>query len=320
MTFLDALWTTIAPRGAGPITKGIGRGLWSLGIRIHRSREGGAHGLLTLAGPLLLITALLTWVAGLWGGWLLVFSAEPATVLTSLTKEPASFVERVYYVGFVLFTLGTGDYVPAAGAWQVLSNLASLSGLVVVTLSITYVLPVVSAVVAKRQLAGSIHSLGRRPEELVQRCWDGAGFGGLDQHLPALASALETHSQRHLAYPVLHYFHSDDRHTALGPALAVLDDGLLLLSHGVAPDVRPAPAVLAPARSTVESFLGTLHESFIRGASSPPPSPHLGSLRDAGIPVVQPKEFDAAVAETSHRRKLLLGFVQDSGWGGRSSF
>lgn len=311
VTLLDALWTTIAPRGAGPITKRVARGLWALGLSVHRRRS--AHGLLTLIGPSLLVTATLVWVAGLWAGWLLVFSAEPETVIASLSKEPASLVERVYYVGFVLFTLGTGDYVPGGGLWQVLSVLASLSGLSVITLAITYVLSVVSAVATKRQLAGSIHSLGRTPSDLVGRAWDGGGFSGLEQQLPAIASALELHTQRHLAYPVLHYFHSADRRTALGPAVAVLDDALLLLAEGVAPSARPAPAVVAPTRSTIASFLGTLSEAFIEEADVPPPLPDLDGLAEAGIPVVEDGSAETA-AGASHRRRLLLGLVRDAGW------
>ena len=300
VTLLDALWTTIAPRGAGPITKRVARGLWALGLSVHRRRS--AHGLLTLIGPSLLVVATLVWVAGLWAGWLLVFSAEPETIVASLSKEPASLVERVYYVGFVLFTLGTGDYVPEGGLWQVLSVLASLSGLSVITLAITYVLSVVSAVATKRQLAGSIHSLGQTPSDLVGRAWDGDGFSGLEQQLPAIASALELHTQRHLAYPVLHYFHSADRRTALGPAVAVLDDALLLLAEGV-----------APTRSTIASFLGTLSEAFIEEADMPPPLPDLKGLTEAGIPVVEDGSAETA-AGASHRRRLLLGLVRDAGW------
>ena len=312
VTLLDALWTTIAPRGAGPVTKRLARGLWSLGLSVHRRRS--AHGLLTLIGPSLLVVATLAWVAGLWAGWLLVFSAEPGTVVTSLSKEPASLVERVYYVGFVLFTLGTGDYVPEGGVWQVLSVLASLSGLSVITLAITYLLSVISAVAAKRQLAGSIHSLGGTPTDVVRQAWDGGGFSGLEQQLSAIASALEIHTQRHFAYPVLHYFHSADRRTALGPAVAVLDDALLLLAEGVAPDVRPTPAVVAPTRSTVASFLSTLNESFIEEANESPPSPPLRLLKEAGVPVVGEGAFAEAVDQAAQRRRLLRGFVRDSGW------
>ena len=190
VALLDALWTTIAPRGAGPLSRWIARAWWAARLGVHRHRAGGAHRLLAFAGPALLVIAFLTWVGLLWAGWLLVFSAEPGAVVGSTSREPASLAGRVYYVGFVLFTLGTGDYVPVGGMWEVLSAVASLSGLFVVTLAITYVLSVVSAVAAKRHLAGSIHSLGETPTRLVLQAWDGsAGASASSSSRSATTSA-----------------------------------------------------------------------------------------------------------------------------------
>jgi hypothetical protein len=313
-TLFDALWTTIVPHGAGPLSKRIARGWWSASLWVHRRSGGGAHGILSLAGPALLVVAFLVWVGLLWAGWLLLLSAEPGAVVASSSNAPASLAGRVYYVGFVLFTLGTGDYVPVGGTWEVLSAVASLSGLFVVTLAITYVLSVVSAVAAKRQLAGSIHSLGDTPADLVGRAWDGSGFSGLDQHLPSLASALEHHNQRHLAYPVVHYFHSGDRRTALGLAVATLDDALLILAEGVEPHARPAPAVVEPTRRTVQGFLDTLSDAFISPADAAPPVPDLATVISAGVPTRATDEFERAVAREAPRRRLLRGLVEDGGW------
>jgi hypothetical protein len=313
-TFFDALWTTIAPYGAGPLSKRIARGCWAASLWVHRRRAGGAHGLLAFAGPALLVTGFLVWVGLLWAGWVLLFSAEPGAVVASTSNAPADLAGRVYYVGFVLFTLGTGDYVPVGGTWEVLSAIASLSGLFVVTLAITYVLSVVSAVAAKRRLAGSIHSLGDTPADLVRRAWDGSGFAGLDQHLPSLGSELEYHDQRHAAYPILHYFHSTERRTALGPAVAVLDDALLILAKGVASDARPAPAIVEPTRRTVGSFLDTLGDVFIEPSDEPPPTPDSAAVTSAGIPTEAAGDFKRAVERGAHRRRLLRGLVEDGGW------
>ncbi len=311
-TLFDALWTTIAPHGAGPLSKRLARGWWAASLWIHR--RVGAHGLLSFAGPALLVVAFLVWVGLLWAGWLLLFSAEPGSVVASASDAPADLAGRVYYVGFVLFTLGTGDYVPVGGTWEVLSAVASLSGLFVVTLSITYVLSVVSAVAAKRQLAGSIHSLGETATDLVCRAWDGSGFSGLDQHLPSLASALEHHNQQHLAFPLVHYFHSGDRRTALGPAVAVLDDALLILAEGVEPHMRPARAVVEPTRRTVQGFLETLSDAFITPADAAPPVPDLAVVASAGIPTGTGGNFERAVERAGYRRRLLRGLVEDGGW------
>lgn len=311
VALLDALWTTIVPRGAGPLTKRIARGWWAASLWVHRRRPGGAHGLLALAGPAILVVGFSAWVLLLWAGWTLLFSADPGAVVDAGSKAPAELWARVYYVGFVLFTLGTGDYVPAGASWQVASAAASLSGLFVVTLAITYVISVVSAVAEKRQLAGAIHALGSSAPEIVAQAWDGSGFDGLDQHLPPLGKQLELHHQRHLAYPVLHYFHSTERRAALGPAVAAFDDALLLLSEAVAEDARPAPAVVDPPRRAVSAFLSRLGEAFVEPAGEAPPPPATDALRCAGIPLAS--EYGAGPGD-ARRRKLLRGLVEDGGW------
>lgn len=41
----------------------------------------------------------------------------------------ASVPARIYCAGFVVFTLGVGDFVAATGTWQVVTALASVVGL-----------------------------------------------------------------------------------------------------------------------------------------------------------------------------------------------
>ena len=271
---------------------------------VHRRRSGGAHGLLALAGPAILVVGFSAWVLLLWSGWTLLFSADPGAVVDAGSKAPAELWARVYYVGFVLITLGTGDYVPVGAPWQVASAAASLSGLFVVTLAITYVISVVSAVAEKRQLAGAIHALGSSAPEIVAQAWDGSGFDGLDQHLPPLGKQLELHHQRHLAYPVLHYFHSTERRAALGPAVAAFYDALLLLSEAVAESARPP-------RRAVAAFVSRLGEAFVEPSDEVPPPPATDPLRRAGIPLAP--EYGAGLGDAD-RSRLLRGLVEDGGW------
>ncbi|MEP0546345.1 MAG: potassium channel family protein [Rhodothermales bacterium] len=313
LVLLDALWTTLAPHGAGPVTKGLARGLWSLALAVHRA-AGGTHRLLAVVGPALLFLAFLWWVAGLWTGWVLVFESADGSVARAQTGEPADLASTVYFVGFTLFTMGNGDYVPTTDGWEIATAVAALSGLFVVTLAITYLVPVVSAVAAKRKLAAHLDDLGRSPVEIVLTAWDGSGFSSFEQHLGQIIPELEMHTQRHLAYPVVHYFHSTERRTAAGPAIVAFAEALGLLSHAVAPDVRPAPAVLVPAHRAVEGYLGTLRRGFVTAAADPLPHPSLQDLADAGIPVVDAGEFDQAQRADAQEGRLLHALVRDTGW------
>lgn len=60
----------------------------------------------------------------------------------------------------MLFSLGNGGYQPASGVWEIVMVVATLNGLLVLTLAITFLVPVVGAVAQRRQQAALIHALG----------------------------------------------------------------------------------------------------------------------------------------------------------------
>ncbi len=168
-------------------------------------------------GSLCLLSISASWIALLWLGWWLLFTAHPASIVHSSTGAVASATERVYFIGFTLFTLGNGDFVPTGRTLAGGDGAGLIERPLFVTLSITYLTPVLSATMDKRQLAAVIHDLGVTPTEIVANSWDGEGFDDLMSQLSlSIGPKLHLHAERHLAYPVLHYFHSrDPEHLAL---------------------------------------------------------------------------------------------------------
>ncbi len=194
---------------------------------------------------------------------------------------------------------------------------AAGAGLVLVTLSITYLVPLASAVTQRHRLAGyiaSISSPGATPESLLAQAWTGQGFPFLDQHLVALTPLIHLAGQRHLTYPMLHYFHSPQRRTAAAPNLAVFDEALTLLGHAMRPQAQLAPAAVAPAAEAVGAFLDTLAGALIHPAGNPLPAPDLAILRRAGISVVDDDVFASELHRLYQRRCLLAGLVNHNGW------
>ena len=308
LALLDALWTTVAPRGAGPVAGRLGRGVYRAAKALGGGRAPG------WTGPATLVAAFLWWTAALWIGWWLVFSADPASVVDPKTNALADALSRAYAVGTYLWTLGLGAvWAPGTAAWGVVASAAALNGFAVVTLVVTYVLQVVGAVTGARQLAGVVDSLGATPHEVVARAWTGSGFDGLGQHLANLTPMVEAHGRRHEAYPALHFFGSRDRRTSAPVMLAVLDEALLLLSEGVAPAARMSPAETEPLRRVLGDYLDTLSASFVDEADAAPEAPPLAPLAAAGVPTVGAEAFAEAVRARRQRRRCLLGLVRDAG-------
>lgn len=314
LVFLDVLSTTlVVAKGAGPLTRRLIGLLWRGLLRLHR-RDSNSP-LLTFAGPMLLVSTVIVWVLALWCGWSLVFLGSDA-VVDSRTNAPAGTTDIVYYTGFTVFTLGTGDFVAATPWWRVVSSVASFTGLFLVTLGITYLISVVSAVVARRSIAIQVSALGGSGEDIVVRGWSGQRFSpAFTQHLVSLTGHLATTAEQHLAYPVLHYFHTHYRSTSAPLALAHLEEAMLLLTSGVAPSARPDAATMRPVSHVIDRYVTTASTtSALPHHVEAPPAPDLTPLVAAGIPVVAERCFRHATDQCGDRRRSLHRLVNGDGW------
>jgi hypothetical protein len=304
----DVVWTTLRLTGGGPLTTQVTNTLWHLAVRVTKS-----HRSLSVAGFCIVLFTVLLWIGLTWISWTLVLNWNEGAVVDAQTGEPANFWARLYFAGYTLITMGNGDYRPVGSVWQVLTAVASGNGFFLITLIITYLLPLVTEEIKRRQIASHIHALGPTPQDILLRAWNGSGFGLLPNHLVELTFPMMALAQGHLAYPVLHCFHSLQRETALAPSIAALDEALTLLEAS-AVEQRPDPVAVYPLREAIERFLSTLQKAHLEPKSQPPPLPSLDRLRDAGVPTTDDGELRRIVEKLSKRRRLLLGLVEQEGW------
>jgi Ion channel len=315
LVLADVVATTLTiGTGAGPLTRRVLGPAWRVLLRLHRRDSTSAW--LSTAGTVLLMTTVLIWVALLWGGWTLVYLSDPGSLVDAATGRPVGGLDVLYYAGFTVFTLGVGDVVATTPGWRVLTAGAGFSGLFLVTLAITYLLSVVSAVVSRRTVAVQIHTLGPTATAMVVQGWTGSGFSPTFlQQLTALGERVVTVAEQHLAYPVLHYFHSRRPESAARVAIARLDDVLLLLRAAVAPGVRPHPSVTVPVHRAVARYLTAAEgTSAVPRRTVAPPVPSPRPLAEAGIPLGDPAGWDRAAAVEVQRRRTLSRLVHADGW------
>ena len=236
-TIVDLLWTTLwVEGGAGPLMSRLMPALWR-GLRRIGDRNSRV---LSLAGPLILVAGLAMWIGLLLAGWTFVFANSETALVDTRDGGPISWSERFYYIGYTVFTLGNGDFTPRDGVWQVATALATATGMVFVTLSVTYILSVLEAITQKRSFASNVSGLGLRGETIVERGWEGETFRGLKLALNTFTSQLNTLTTTHNAYPILHYFHSEQDEQAPVISISVLDEALTLLHFGIVEEDRPS--------------------------------------------------------------------------------
>ncbi|HSU67992.1 MAG TPA: ion channel, partial [Tepidisphaeraceae bacterium] len=222
--------------------------------------------------------------------------------------------ERIYFTGSTLFTLGLGDFKPKGHVWQMATAIAAGSGFLLFGLALAYLVPVISAATQKRQLAVYVTSLGRSPEDIILRAWNGQDTTALAPHLQSLTGMLALLGENHLTYPVLHYFHGTHRIRSVGASVAALDEALTILECGLQQGCSLDLPSLGAAREAITSYLDTLKPALIYPTHDVPPAPSLDNLRGMGVPVVSDKLFGAALAIVSERRQLLLAMVRNEGW------
>lgn len=321
LVYFDALWTTVWPEGgAGPLTDRVTGGGWKVAKVFARDGQGEGekfdHKRLAAAGPIIAVGTVLTWFTLMYVGYFLMFSSTPSAVVDATTEATADLSDRVWYSLYVMSTLGNGDFKPDTALFQLVSGAASLGGISLVTLAITYVLQVLDAVVHKRSFAHGVFSLGENPTEVARALGRGPDteFGS---QLGVMAEQLATMTEQHKAFPILHYFHPGDRRRSAAVAVVVLDEALLLQQAGDSDSRELAvSASIQPLRRTIASFLESLRgDYFGRAAESPPTTTDVADDQaQEPSKIASTDNIERLAEETSDRRRLLSALLDHNGW------
>ena len=306
VTLYDMFNTTISLGGGGPLSAKMIIGIW-------KRLPWGPGPLRGSAGGILSLCTILMWMALLWLGWTLIFLPVPDAVLRTSNSEPADVAARIYFTGFTLFTLGLGDYRPDGPLWQILTALCVGTGFLSVTMSATYLVPMLSAAAQKRAVASMIDSLGDTPEEIVINGWRDGNLLSLGTRLASLSSQIAGTAASHLSYPILHAFDTAEAGRVMPVQIVKLNEALLLVEHGISPEKRPAALDVLSVRRALTDFF-EYAGSGIKLSDEVPSTPDLARLADAGLPTVPQDDFDSAIYRQRNARRRAHGMLLESGW------
>src|SRR5690606_21899954 len=117
--FLDILFTTYSMEGGGKMTDVVLSNVWKLILWIARYQ--GTKKMLNHAGMFMMFGLILLWGLGLWVGFFLILASDPNSILSSGTGTAASLGEKFYFSGYILSTMGLGDYEPNNAVWGTVS-------------------------------------------------------------------------------------------------------------------------------------------------------------------------------------------------------
>lgn len=308
----DAIRTTLSVSSpGGPLTNRLVSGIWFMLLGIHRRRK--SHAMLSSAGPWMTMALLITWFLVAWLGWFLLFCSSPQAVVLSSSKATASLVERAYYTGYTITTLGFGDYVPGNDSWRLQPVLAAANGFFLFTLSITYIFNIITNVIKKRQTSLTISALGENPQQILASTNGGGRFETLISQLQPLQQSISTLGQQHLAYPILHYYHGEPSSKALSLAIVRLYQAIALACFSSTKLDTTSREQLLITRKAIEQFLDTLDSTFIRPSQHIPDIPALDGY--AELPGIEKSntEIQDYLASLPYQ-KILAAYVHKDGW------
>lgn len=309
----DFVLTTFLPSGQGPVTALVNHLTFQM-LFFLAGKNGRSH-LLEYAGLAIILLVLFSWLLMLWLGVLLVFVSDTYSVLNGATKLPADIYEKFYYTGFVLSSLGVGDFVAGSDVWRAVTSLSSFIGLILITMSITFLVPVISNAGQKRTLGRHIKSLGGSPEQIIINSYNGEDFSGIGSHLSTISSMIFTYVQNNLTYPVLHHMHNSNPEENIVLKLASLDEALNILLFHVSEEKRPPFLDLFMARRALTSYLDTMR--YLQNEVNIPPRPDMERIKsetDNFMFLEDQNRAEEKYSALEKRRKLWFANLTSDGW------
>ena len=160
LVFLGDLFLTVlyARAGTGWLAPYWNRAIWAL-LRAAASRCGVRCGaILALAGPLIVVSLIGFWALGLTVGAALIVRPELGhAIRPSSGSTPTDFITALFVAGNSLSIVGSGDYSPHTTGTRLVFLVNSLIGASVLSLVLSYLVQVYSALRDRNALALTIH-------------------------------------------------------------------------------------------------------------------------------------------------------------------
>lgn len=309
---IDIIQTTLSLQGGGWLTTRVSNLLWSIALKI--SGRDGSSKVLGQLGYILLVAIVFIWVFLLLLSFFLMLASTPDSVISSDTKLPAGLVDKIYYVGFTLSTLGVGDFNASNSFWRLLTTMYSFTGLIFLTMSVTYLIPALSAVMEQRKMGITISRFGSNAQDIVINSWDGKNFNRLFSEASNLSDSLIMHSQHHRSYPIIQYFHNTKKDSSNILQMARLYEALYIIRNCVKKELQPTDyeleIFLQAYKNYIEVILEVTNTDATEGVT---PDMQLDKVKEHGL-VLPSYEVPEIADSVQHTRRVLFTLVTRDGW------
>lgn len=259
---------------------------------------------MSFCGPVIVGVLVVTWALGLTLGTALIIHPVLGTAVSANSgPTPADFLTAMYVGGNSVSIVGGSNFSPQTGAFRLFFLFNSLVGVSVVSLTLTYLMQIYSALRRRNALGLRIYLFSAQREdaaELVARFGPKGQFQGGYNNLSQLSGAVAEMKEIHHFYPVLFYFRFPMTYYGVSSISAVCLDAVSLIcsaldesEYGWLPESGAVAELWEASRLNITS----LAETFLSADAARPKPPSaeeqerwrqryrvaLGRLQQAGI-------------------------------------
>ena len=317
VVLLDVFLTVLYARiGTGIIGDRLARLTWRLLLGLAKlSGPRSSATVLSFCGPVILVLLVLAWALGLTVGAALVMHPDLGTSIRAGSGDtPTDFVAALYAAGSSISVVGASDFTPQTSATRLLYLFNSLVGLSVISLTLSYLVQVYTALQQRNTLGLKVHFLASGTgdaAELIAGLGSRGEFSSGYANLADLAVEMTNAAEAHHFYSALFYFRFRDvRYSVSRISLVALDTVTLIKSaldderYGWLKEMASVTQLWHLSMLLVTTLEATFLPGGVPEASEPPDaqaqerwrqrySAALRRLRQAGIQTVADEQAGA---------------------------
>jgi hypothetical protein len=211
VVLLDIFLTVLCARaGTALFSPAVSHAIWHVFRLVSRPFGRNRGRVLSFCGPVILVTLIFVWAAGLAvGSALIMHPPLGGGIRASEGATPRDFMSALYAAANSLSFVGSSDFKPQSAVFQALYMLNSLIGMSVMSLVLTYVMQIYNALKSRNTLGIAIQTLSDDTgdaAELIAGLGPHGQFDSGFSNLSSLASKTAEVNESHHFYPLLFYF------------------------------------------------------------------------------------------------------------------
>ena len=236
MVFYDIHATVLrATKQPGPFSSLLNRSFWRTAKRATQNLDRRRrHRILSMVGPLLMPALVTLIILMLLTGFALIYLPRLSTEFKIDDPADTSRIFQAFYISGVTFlTIGYGEIVPISYLTRTLAIFEAVTGLAIISLSITYLLSVYGALERKRVVALKFYHQARQGADVagfIVSHFARGRFYSLTEALRVATGDLQELLESHLEHPVIHYFHPPEVYKGFPRALFVVLETVAILN------------------------------------------------------------------------------------------